>query len=175
MVTPLTVTPVWLREYIRKRLEGANYENAARSANIATGIKGKNYARMEIKTGRLIVPVEGGAGILKRGNSEPVLSEHGKWRKEHLGALNAAYGKSPYYEHLIGEIEEIYNSSAGETLEEFNRKMLDTAMRWLDVDAYLPRKREFESKREEILRNMDDTLSIYDAIFRLGRETIFGL
>lgn len=176
MVTPLTVTVGWLRHYLDCKAAGLDETAARRSASEAEGIKGKAYAHCRIKTGELRVPVSGGAGALKRRGASPQLSEHGKWRREHTGAWNAAYGRTPYYEHLMPQLEAVYATSEGESLESFNSRMLETALRWLDQESVAAaRAPEMEGKRNEIKAKADESLSIFDLLFRLGKEGVFAL
>jgi len=173
MVTPLGVTSEWMGVYLHALRDGLCQEESRQTANHAYGVSGKQFARCPISTGVLTVPVEGGGSVLKRHDADPILSEHGKWRREHLGAWNAAYGRTPYYVHLMPEIEEVYMHSEGLRLEEFASRLLDVARDWLDSDAIgapLP-----ESVREEVRRHIRLNLSIFDALFRLGRETVLGL
>ena len=120
MVIPFAPSTAWVREYLRLTASGTDNTEAARLASASTGISGKQYARCAISTGTLTVPVAGGAGTLKRRGADPVLSEHGKWRREHLGAWSAAYGRCAYHTHLMPEIETVYTASEGMTLGEFN-------------------------------------------------------
>lgn len=150
--------------------------------------------RCGLAGGRMLtVPVEGGATALKRifylsGKGEPALktprlSEHGRWRDEHLGAINAIYGSSPYFRHLFPEIESIYRHSEGMSLQAFNSELIGMAQRWLEPDTLLPEIKllsegnpeRFRRIGEDTLRKVDINLSIFDALFRLGKETIFSI
>ena len=181
IVTPFAPSADWWRRYLRLRMEGLESPEAAAGASAAAGTKGKDYARSQIAGGvRIGVPVEGGASVLKRG-SNPRLSEHGKWRREHLGAWQAAYGRTPYYEHLMPLLERIYAESEREelTLEEFNRRLLRLAESWIAGDgaiASIENERErLQERISETVRKVNGENSIFDAIFRLGKETVFGV
>lgn len=169
MVTPLTVTPAWLRLW----LGSAGHDAGA--ASLALGITGKEFARCRISTGVLTVPVEGGAGILKRRNSDPVLSEHGKWRREHLGAWQTAYGRTPYFGHLMPEIAAVYEISAGMRLEEFNSRMLGVALGWIGTLPAEADRRRLAAVCDAAVKRVMPGLSIFDALFRLGKEAVFAL
>ena len=176
MVIPFAPPTAWVREYLRLTASGTESTEAARLASASAGISGKQYARCSISTGTLTVPVAGGSGTLKRRDSDPVLSEHGKWRREHLGAWNAAYGRCPYHAHLMPGIEKVYAASEGMTLGEFNSRILETALEWIDTDAL----READDALLERIRDerrglVSPQLSIFDALFRLGKETLFVL
>lgn len=194
MVTPLTVTPVWLRHYADALGAGLDPRRARAEATRLTRVAGKEFARCAISTGTLTVPVCGGAGVLKRRGADPVLSEHGKWRREHLGAWNAAYGRTPFYIHLMPQIEAVYARSEGMTLEEFNTALLEVALTWLDPSILthpaatpeaslagsaseasgIPEAR-LAAVRAEARAQVDASLSIFDALFRLGRDGVFAI
>lgn len=172
-MTPFGVTAQWLGAYFRTESK----EAATRSCRIS----GKQFARALIEshspTSRihtiLTIPVEGGASVLKNRGTNPILSEHGKWRREHLGAWHAAYGRTPFFEHLMPEIERVYRDSTGITLEEFNSGLLNVALGWIDKSVVC--SEEFELVKEEIVIKIKPELSIFDALFRLGKETAFGI
>lgn len=176
MVIPFAPSTAWVREYLRLTASGTDNTEAASLASASTGISGKQYARCAISTGTLTVPVAGGAGTLKRRGADPVLSEHGKWRREHLGAWSAAYGRCAYHTHLMPEIETVYTASEGMTLGEFNWKILQTALEWIDTAALREGDHALlERIRDERSGHVSPQLSIFDALFRLGRETLFVL
>lgn len=135
MVTPFGVTAEWVGVYLHSLRDGLGDEEARSAANHRCGVSGKLFARCAIATGVLTVPVEGGGSVLKRRGADPVLSEHGKWRREHLGAWNAAYGRTPYYAHLMPEIEAVYADSEGLRMEDFNSRLLRVALGWLDMET----------------------------------------
>lgn len=187
MVIPFAPPAGWYACYFRAVASGMAADEAAARACAVAGVSGKAFARSVI-TGpqgpeRLSVPVEGGAGVLKRlGDARsaslpsPLLSDHGKWRREHLGAWNAAYGRTPYFPHLFPELESVYEASEGESLDGFNRRLHAIVLRWLDSTACAVEHcerlrgviREYETK-------VNSSVSIFDALFRLGRNTIFAL
>ncbi|MBL7942959.1 MAG: WbqC family protein [Flavobacteriales bacterium] len=55
------------------------------------------------------------------------------WQKRHLRALRVAYGKSPFYEHYAGDLEQLY-LRRNERLSEFS---LD-ALQWIASVIQLP-------------------------------------
>lgn len=124
----------------------------------------------------LTVPLVGGADVLKRDNPYPFLSGHGKWRREHLGAWAAAYGKTPYFCHLMPEIEKIYAEFAdGSPLEEFNRAFHRLAIHWLEPAASALLDADALGLCKELSTKVNGSASIFDAIFRFGKEAGFGL
>lgn len=181
MVTPLTVTPAWLDAWFRASSRCSDRASWLEEALRAAPTAGKDFARLRLRDVTLTIPVEGGSNALKRHNACPRISEHGKWRREHLGALDAVYRRTPFYAHLMPEFERIYSESEGKTLEEFNNDMLLLALRWLDVgDGALRSETQSESTgrtllfttiRHELTSKINPGISIFDAIFRLGKET----
>lgn len=176
MVTPFCPSTEWVRIFAAATERGESPGRASAIANRETGTSGKLFARCQLPTGTLTVPVAGGAGVLKHRGADPILSEHGKWRREHLGAWQAAYGRTAYFIHLMPEIEEIYASAAGMRLEEFNRLLLDTALRWLDFKALAKGESGLlELIKREREKDTRADLSIFDLLFRLGREAVFAI
>lgn len=176
MVTPLTVTPAWLRVYLEQRNKNGLSETEARAAACsATELKGKDFARCVLSRTVLSVPVEGGASVLKRRGANPILSEHGKWRREHLGAWNAIYGRTPYYAHLMPEIEAVYAGSEGKSLEKFNSELLDVALGWLDFRAANEAGNRLDGVKAEARARIEENLSVFDLLFRLGKQAVFAI
>lgn len=186
MVTPFGISPLWLAEYFRRRNCGTNDCEARLRADIAANVTGKGFARSVIRGANkdiyaslpvitLTIPVAGGSSVLKRRNADPLLSEHGKWRREHLGALSASYGRTPFYDHLMPEIEAVYVRSEGMTLEEFNSRMLNVALGWLEITAVMRDRERLSSVISCISARVERDISIFDSIFRLGRETSFAV
>lgn len=187
MVIPFAPSAGWYACYFRAVALGLTADEAAARACVETEVMGKAFARSVI-TGpqgpeRLSVPVDGGAGVLKRlggalGASlpSPLLSDHGKWRREHLGAWNAAYGRTPYFQHLFPELESVYAASGRESLDGFNRRLHAIALRWLGSTACAVENRErLRGVIREYETKVNSSVSIFDALFRLGRNTIFAL
>lgn len=142
-------------------------------------LAGKERARIRIGADRMLsVPLEGGMSRLKKRDlADVALSDHGRWRAEHLGALTAIYGKTPYFPHLYPEIKEIYENEAIRTLCEMARAFHGVITRWLGVSQGLPEAFRqlheddpelFEGLREDLRGKADGDLSVIDAIFHLG-------
>ena len=131
----------------------------------------------------LTIPLEGGAGVLK--HNLPVekfrLSDHGNWRHTHLHALEASYGKAPYFGELMSRIEEVYNDDFI-LLKDFNIAIDRVCWSFLTRDRNpILLKKEFLAdeaplaRGEEILAGLNASLSIIDALMRLGPETLLGI
>lgn len=124
----------------------------------------------------LSIPLVGGADILKQENPWPFISGHGKWRREHLGAWNASYGRTPFFPHLMPEIEGIYNSIPdGSPLEEFNRAFHRLAIHWLEPAASAPLDSDAEGLCRELSTKVNSQVSIFEVLFRFGKEAGFAI
>lgn len=167
VVTPFAASILWWR---RSLSEGRPF-----------AVTGKELARTVLRGDRLLsVPVAGGAPVLKHAGVNPFLSEHGKWRREHIGAWNAIYGRTPYFEHIFPGMEAIYRESEQRrmTLGEFNACFCRYVSRFLGLDCIqseecaglLP-----EGVIREAREKVTPSFSIFDALFRFGKETLFAL
>ncbi len=143
--------------------------------------------RTTIAGGKMLtVPVAGGRGRLKHRQTDLEkiqISDHGRWRQEHLGAINAAYGKAPYFQYIFPEIEKIYENNSHGSLGEFNHHIFCFIKRFLDLDTLLPSIKEMNEKNPDRLQQLKSeyetkvnlNYSIFDAIFRLGKNAVFLL
>lgn len=150
-------------------------------------VTGKEQARTEIAPGMtLSVPVAGGASALKRRDSrDALISSHGRWQDVHLGAWQAVFGKTPYFPHIYPEIEDIYRKHGEGSLSELNLALHSLALRWLGADdgtlmaalREMPEEKRLLIKRigEERKKEIDMNHSIFAALFRLGRESLYAL
>lgn len=182
LVTPFAPSAAWTRRYLLELYGGADDISARRAASRGEGVCGKGFSRCILPGGNgeetLSIPLAGGASSLKRRGANPILSEHGKWRREHLGAWNAAYGRTPFFPFLMPEIKEVYENSEGISLEDFNRRMLDVALRIIlaeDLRGARGRNPELGLRARELetIINMRD--SIFGALFRFGKEAALAI
>lgn len=179
MVTPFGITSAWLKIYLDALFEGRDDREAKVAANMKCAIKGKDFARCRIRTAGnlktdgnslcLTIPVEGGSSVLKRPAAIPLLSEHGKWRREHLGAFNAAYGSTPFFEHLMPEIKKIYDNSQGITLEEFNSNLLKIILNWIDASPMIVTE-TLQEAASEFQARINGDISALEMLFRFGKN-----
>ncbi len=82
---------------------------------------------------RLTVPLVGDTVALGIPLAEVRISEHAHWRHQHWGALMAAYGKSPYYEHLAPALHAILVEGAQTHLLDLNRALHDLVVDFMDL------------------------------------------
>lgn len=187
-VVPFAASLEWYAAWWQARRKGLPDAESIAAANIATGISGKDYARCRIMANGneiiLSMAIEGGAARLKRSSFIPSaqLSDHGNWRHVHLGALEAAYGRSPFYQHLIPLIRNAYASQEN-TLLGFNSEIHHAICSFLNIENIkkiqdtISYKGSLITKErgEEIANVSDRKLSIIDTMMRFGPESILAL
>ncbi len=181
MVIPFAPAPGWFSLLFSEMARGRSFEESAEA--VSGRVKSREFARTTIEGAMLAIPVEGGASVLKRRGADPTVAEHGRWRHTHLGAWNAAYGKCPFFSHFYPALQEIYQLPAGLRLEEWNRHFAEIVIRMLRPEDELPALRQmavergvlFKELQREMTAKINYNLSIFDALFRYGRETLFGL
>lgn len=142
-------------------------------------------------TVRLSVPVVGGAGMLKHGDPKRwTVSDHGRWQAMHLGALDAAYSRTPYYQHYIPRIAKLINSAPGRPAEAFCADLVAAIDNFLGLPAILPSiaemlrtspslaaslARDHSQKIPDTFNTDPETLSILHLLFQQGPATLFPL
>lgn len=129
----------------------------------------------------LSVPVAGGASVVKRVHpSEWEISGHGGWTRVHLGALEAAYGREPFFMHCFPAVEAV--------VEAYPRRLIDLNTRLLDVllDSVggcgvaaeiqgfrMRHPRRYLNIRRRLESKVDPSHSLVEAFFRLGPDVVF--
>lgn len=133
----------------------------------------------------LSVPLVGGASVTKRLRADSDasglrLSDHGKWRREHLGAFSAIYGRTPYFIHLFPQLEQVYHDSEyDDSFLRFAEALFRVTESWIPdypvIEAESARNEAIRQRRLELKTKVNTDLSIFDAIFRFGKETALCL
>lgn len=187
-MVPFAASLEWYAIWWKARRERLSDSEAVSAANVATGIGGKDFARCRISANGneilLSMAIEGGASTLKRQSqiSKARLSDHGNWRHVHLGALEAAYGRAPYYQHLIPLIKGVYDSSEN-SLQGFNDALHKALCQFLnitghheDLDLITASGSDVSLERaKELLSLASSRLSMIDALMNFGHETLLVL
>lgn len=146
------------------------------------------YCRTVIESNRpegmvLSVPIEGGASTLKRCRLADLrISHHGDWPRIHLGAMEAAYGREPYFCHFFPEIAgmiEQYPPSLMMLNMSLAGYMLD-CMDFRNEKAGLEALRaqypeRFSSIALQMSNRCDLRHSFIEPLFRFGKDAIFLL
>lgn len=131
----------------------------------------------------LTVPVEGGSAAVKRLDPHALrISAHGDWTRIHLGAIEAAYGKEPYFQHFFPEIAEIISRYHSE-LETLNKSLLSTILQISDYEAQIEGilclRKEYSSRfnaiEQRLLTGIDPEHSLIEPLFRYGKDIIMLL
>lgn len=188
MFPPYAATVEWYVEWLKNRINGSSTGSIA-VANKKCCVGGKDYSRTWLLTGKgeklmLSMALEGGSGRLKNIDSfeEIRLSNHGNWRKNHLGAIEAVYRKAPFYDFIIDELQEVYNNYELETLASFNGAIHDCVVKSLTGGIYSDALNNLGEKNvviiergAEIAGHTDPTVSIIDPLMRFGPETLLML
>lgn len=163
--------------------------NAFVHSGAAVSSSPKDHVRTQLAGGVVLtVPLAGGNSLLKHRDidlNHVMVSQHGDWQHRHLGAWQAIYGKTPYFPHLLPLIQEVYLEHSHGTFPEFSRALYAIVTDFLDLDAIrrsserLIINREYSSRladiREETLQKCDIDLSIFDPLFRIGKDTVYLL
>ncbi|MDE6342830.1 MAG: WbqC family protein [Muribaculaceae bacterium] len=159
-----------------------------RSRGKGMSLQGRDYTRTLVGSNRaegqvLTVPVEGGSSAVKRGPVSSLrVSGHGDWPRIHLGALEAAYGKEPYFAHLFPEIAEVI-ADYPESLTELNGRLLGVMLSFAGYADEIEHLRSLRLRHPlrvagiagRLEAGCDISHSYLEPLFRFGRDAIFLL
>lgn len=193
---PFLPSAKWYAEWLRAMMSGLECKDAFALANKLTSSEGKALARCLI-AGRDSSPafmgmaIEGGASVLKnrsRRCDAVKLSDHGNWRHTHIGTLEATYGRTPYFSHLMPAIRDCYLTQQSDRLEDFNLSLHNVIVEFLGINRFLEtyaygaghaQGLQFYAtaieRGEEVAASINPELSIVDAAMRAGQETLLAL
>lgn len=131
----------------------------------------------------LTVPVVGGASAAKRLKAALLeVSGHGDWTRIHLGAIEAAYGREPYFQHIFPDIAAIITDYP-QHLAQLNVLLMEKMMEFIGFSEQI---KSIEAMRESnpercaaIVRRLESKIdtrhSFLEPLFRLGPDSIFLL
>ena len=129
------------------------------------------------------MPVAGGSSAAKRLKpSQLEISDHGDWTRIHLGAIEAAYRREPYFQHFFPEIASVIESHP-QHLADLNVLLMEKMMDFL---GYRNAIEEIKKLRDEnparcgnIVTRLESKIdlahSFLEPLFRLGPDSIFLL
>lgn len=160
--------------------------NCADSSNPL--MKTREYTRTLIESNSpegmvLTVPVVGGSSAAKRLNPEQLeISSHGDWTRIHLGAIEAAYGREPYFQHFFPGIAGII-ADYPPVLEDMNRRLLSDMLLCVSYKENIHELKEMKTLhtarytdiRNRLMKNVNPSHSFIEPLFRLGRDALFLL
>lgn len=184
---PLAPSAIWYSLYLRGLNLNLKPEEAAEQANRSLK-SAKDFSRFQILDANLhpltlSVAIEGGARQLRVPDKIPelLLSEHGNWRKIHLGALESVLGKKPFYRYLETPLREIYMNEELGSLRDFNAAifgMLDSfLMKKIPIVALtsFSENKVLKERGREIAGEISPECSILQAIAIHGKEALLGI
>lgn len=127
--------------------------------------------------------VEGGGRQLRRlhGPETIKLSEHGAWRKVHIGALESILGRKPYYRHIEDTLKGIILDRNLTSLKDYNMAIFRALYSFLMkniTERELVRFRKLPqcmARGKEIAKTLKPEASILEAIASEGDETLLGI
>lgn len=154
----------------------------------AGNLKTRDYTRTLIASNSqegmvLTVPVAGGASAVKRLRLPDLqISGHGDWTRIHLGAIDAAYGREPYFQHLFPDIASII-SDYPKHLAQLNVLLMEKMLGFIGYSKEIDGIRKLRMSNPErcaaitsrLNSKIDSSRSFLEPLFRLGPDAIFLL
>lgn len=184
---PLAPSVEWWTLFLASICQGNEIQEAVIEANSGF-MNPKNFGRYFISspkdvTEMLSLAVEGGGRQLRDFNRihHLRLSEHGNWRKMHLGALEANLGRKPFFHHIFPAVERVYFNKKLENLHDFNTAIFETLLSFLLEEISISDLKKFKEvhilkeRGAEIKNRLNPEISLIDAYTSLGKEAILGL
>lgn len=175
VIPPYAASIKWYVAWLRHRLADLDDSRACEAASHDFP-DAKAVRRTLIASGN---KPEGQLLTVSLCHNSDLLSDHGNWPHVHLGALNAAYGRTPFFTPLFDQLS-VLLGSVPESLPDLNRQMHVIITAWIDTEAVaqfiknhwnLDRHSAVIKHARELATIVNTDFSILDAIFRLGRET----
>ncbi len=149
----------------------------------------------------MTVPLVGETNAMPVPMREVRISNHGKWRHLHWGALYSYYGKTPYFDYIAPDLERIIVNGRQTFLHDFNQELHEAIAEFADLPIELRRledvaaegavdlRGKIAGKKPDALPITDvayyqlwsnrygfvPNLSILDLVMNMGRESIFTL
>ena len=154
----------------------------------AGAMKTREYTRTLIESNSpegmvLTVPAVGGSSAAKRLKPEEIeISGHGDWTRIHLGAIEAAYGREPYFQHFFPETADVIEHYP-QHLARLNVLLMEKMMKFIGYDDAIEDIRNLRTANQQrcaaianrLESKIDLAHSFLEAIFRLGPDAIFLL
>lgn len=131
----------------------------------------------------LSVAIQGGGKRLRSLDKimDLELSDHGEWRKNHLGSIEACLGRKPYYRYIEEPLKEVYLNTSLVNLESFNLaifKIVDTFLmgnlKAQDLQHFFTNPCLIE-RGHELAEKFKPDISILQYLSEYGRESILGI
>ena len=184
---PLFPDSLWVGNFLRVLADKKSREYAISTANSKLSTP-KLLSRFTITDPKdqeltLSMAVEGGGRKLRdiENLTDLKLSEHGDWRKIHLGALESCLGKKPFYRDIENRLVTIYSNKNIETIENFNTAIFNVVLSFLMGNlrtedlSQINLKSQLKERGEEIAKKIKKEISILQPLSEFGRETVLGI
>lgn len=184
---PLFPRGEWWRNYMAARLSGEPGSLALASANESAASNPREWLRMRIEGGTVLsLPVAGGASALKNHPSETwhIAPEGVRESRKLAATIATIYGRTPYYRFICDRLLPS-SVSGGEKARKVCMEAYEAVCGVLHCgdEALLSQLRERMGGGDPTLRNVcmearsrfDASLSILDALMKLGPDAIFAL
>ncbi|MCH5227038.1 MAG: WbqC family protein [Muribaculaceae bacterium] len=184
---PLMPSARWFSRFLHSGSQGFSLIEAFEVAN-ETVESPREFGRYSLVTSggpivTLPIAVKGGGRQLRDFGSisRLQLSEHGNWRKTHLGAIEANMGRAPFYRNLEPALSRVYRDTSLSSLRDFNLAIFRTLLSFLLGDISFEELNQFygnpvlKTRGEEIAECIIPEHSILPALATYGRETLLGL
>ena len=152
---------------------------------------------------RLTVPLVGSTNAMPVPMHQVRISEHANWRHLHWGALYSAYGRTPYFDYIADDLQQLILDDSDPSLLHFNQRLTQLIIDFLDLPiileiltpptspptSHLDLRQVLGTKCPDGLPIADvpyhqlwadrhgfqPNLSILDLLMNCGRESIFTL
>lgn len=132
----------------------------------------------------LSIAIQGGSRQLRSLHLNNVfwLSAHGDWRKNHISAIEAAYGKKPFFSHVFNKLKDCFTvNNEDNSLQTFNLALHNVIKKLLlgnigieNIVSLEDNLRVIE-RGKELANEIDEEISVIDALMQLGPEAILGI
>lgn len=176
----------WWADFFKGIRNGDTTREAVMSANSRLSSP-KYFGRYAVKNpsgqmSMLSLAVEGGGRQLRSfsGVESLNLSEHGDWRNNHLGALETALGRKPFFRHVESSLKDVYLNTNINTLKDFNTAIFKLIYTFLigniqpcQILSFTPESPVWRRGRE-VVRHIDPEVSALQTISELGKEALLG-
>ena len=184
---PYIPSAQWFGNFLKSLTRDKDYYEAVKFANSNLDSP-REFGRFCLKErgGKIMtlsIPVEGGGRQLRswKGIEDCCLSEHGDWRKVHVGALESCLGRKPFYREIETELSPVLFNKQLKSLRDFNSAIFSKLFSFLMGNLQIKDLTKFYEKEELRLRGNElatvikpDQTSLV-TLTLLGREALLGL
>ena len=185
-IPPLAPSARWFSRYIEASGSSAGSEEIAIANSIIDNPR--DFGRFFLEDTRenkinLSIAIEGGGKQLRTFSSieDLRLSEHGDWRKIHLGAIEACLGRKPFYRELEPKLSGVYLNRDIVTLREFNTAIFSVLNSFLmeniskDHISLFYQNERLRERGKEIKAMIHPEISMIQILSELGKEAVLGI